>query len=118
MKSIEGDNQAPKCPGCGAEIDSDEPWDHLGQCDFPREEKMQINFEARCLLDPKGLESHMLVEESRSVYIDGASVVGEIRNCKFGGVEYVDRVNHRVWYIGRATMIAAFAKALKARRTK
>lgn len=110
-------NEEIVCPGCGKQ----EFWfwedlhDHMREeCEYPDQARLLLTIEARCLKDPGGTEEHMLVEESRAVFIENDNTVsGEIRNCLYGGIEFVDRVNRCVWYIDRRTLIAAFAKAVK-----
>jgi hypothetical protein len=104
--------ETDECPGCGEVFGcSDSLHDHMKDCTYPKEKRMTVALEARRLNDPGWRELHSVVEETRCA-VFAQEHGGEIRACRYGGIEYATR-DGSVWYVDRQALIRGFLHALR-----
>jgi len=100
------------CPGCGEDYgDRHSLADHLGDCDYPDEERFTFEIELRKLKDPHDIERHMEHPECGFAFISK----GEFMPCRYGVRFKVGTGpdDCEVYYIKHSDLLWAFLDAVK-----
>jgi hypothetical protein len=108
-----GDDKKYICPGCGVdEGDLPSLYDHMGDCDFPNEERLTVEIEFRKLKDPDGFENYSEVpEHSFSLIANGDAYPCTLVHGKLGDIKVkVGRVG--VYYVRAPHFLFSFLKAI------